>query len=109
LQGTSEKIHLHGFVRQESLQFVDFHAQCGFRGIAYRGLALSLIVSWVEPMPPLVQQAAIQTEFSSQSQDIVTTVHPLHSWNTEFKRISPMPFPFHVATPFKPLTIDFIR
>src|SRR5208337_3560960 len=100
LQGTSEKIHLHGFVRQYSFQFVDFLAKCGFPGIAYRGLALSLTVSWVQPMPPLVQQAAIQTEFSSQSQDIVTTVHSLHSSYTELLGISLMPFSFHFAAPF---------
>jgi hypothetical protein len=51
-------------------------------------------------MPPLVQQAAIQTEFSSQSQDIVTTVHSLHRSYAEFLGISLMPFSFHFAAPF---------
>ena len=51
-------------------------------------------------MPPLVQQATVQTEFSSQSQDIVTTIHPLHSSDTEFLGISLMPFSFHFAVPF---------
>jgi hypothetical protein len=50
-------------------------------------------------MPPLVQQAPVQPEFSSQSQDIVTTFHPLHSSDTEFLGISLMPFSFHCAAP----------
>jgi hypothetical protein len=82
------------------LQFVDFLAKRGFPGTAYHGLALSLTVSWVQPIPPLVQQAPVQPEFSSQSQDIVTTVHPLQSSDTEFLGISLMPFSFHFAVPF---------
>jgi hypothetical protein len=54
LQGSSEKIHLQGFVRQQSLQPVNFAVKCGFPGIADPHLILTLTIDCLQLMPPLV-------------------------------------------------------
>jgi hypothetical protein len=48
-------------------------------------------------------------ELARQSHYVVARIHALHGPTPEFLGISFMPFSFHVVTPFKPLTIDFIR
>jgi hypothetical protein len=94
LQGTSEKIHFHSFVRKQLLQLEDLLAQHQFPASA-KGK-----ICFVNPVSPVVENPASHAEFSRETGDASARIHALNGLLSKFLTV-PLTFSLlHFATPF---------
>jgi hypothetical protein len=94
LQGTSEKIHLQNFIRQQTFQLEDLLAQDKLAG------SLGWRIGLVESITPNVKQSSTDAELPRERDDVVARIHSFNGLTTKFVTV-PLPlFSFHFAAPF---------
>ena len=93
-QGTSEKIHFQGFIRQQPLQFGDLLTQDQLAGLrVWR-------VCFFESIARVVKQPPRYPKLSRKPQEVVAGLHSLKSLASKLVTVS-LPFlSFHFAAPF---------
>jgi hypothetical protein len=92
LQGTFEKIHLHGLLRQQPLQLMDLLSVRRFMRVRPR-----CFFSWLEVIEfalSLVETPSAHSQFFRQIANVVAASHALNGHPLKLPRVS---FPLHFA------------